>query len=117
MKKIILLVLALLLLSTTFAFAETVKFSWVYSNPPTDLKEFQIFQETPAGEWDLLVVVPLDERTTTVEGALNPVSNVFGIWAVDNDDLHSNMKVANLLVNPCDIDSFSITIQINVTSP
>ena len=119
MKKFILSFLAILFLSTAVASAETVKFNWVYTNPPTDLKEFQIFQHNPAGapDWILMTTVPAGERTVTLDGTLDPVSNTFGIWAVDNDDLHSNMKTATLSVNPKDIDSFIITIEYQVSSP
>lgn len=117
MKKFILSFLAILFLSTAIASAETVKFNWVYTNPPADLKEFQIFQQDPTGGWNLMITVPLNERTVTLEGTLDPVSNTFGIWAVDNDDLHSNMKTATLSVNPRDIDSFIITIEYQVSSP
>ncbi|MHA2018410.1 MAG: hypothetical protein ACTSXY_09055 [Promethearchaeota archaeon] len=119
MKKFILpFVISLFLFVSFIAFAaeEKIYFNWIYDNPPVDLKAFQIFQQDAAGEWDLIIEIPPADRTTSKEIVLKPTSNVFGIWAVDEDDLHGNMKVVTLRVNPADIESFTIHIVYEVNS-
>ena len=93
--------------------ATNVNFNWVYDTPPSDLKEFQLYQINDVGVEQLISTVGLNERSVIVDVVLNDVNNKFGLVAVDDGGLKSGMVVCNLGVPPGDIDQFSVIIVVS----